>query len=242
MMRMFYEGFLHEINNELASGNIRTHNNKILKNYFDKNHNIGFNKSELLDQYALDLPSNHKNWSSLQKNQFLEMKTLLAGYLLSSQGDRMSMAHSVEGRYPFLDHRVVDFLFNVNSEHKLHGLNQKYLLKKGFANNIPHSIINRPKRPYMSPDLKSFVRKGQLTENAAFFLSEDMIKDYQIFNPQWVQRFLMKFRNGIPENIGYRDNMIITFMLSTQIAQYWAKKPRKFELPHDLLKVAINDY
>ncbi len=170
------------------------------------------------------------------------MKTLLAGYLLSSQGDRMSMAHSVEGRYPFLDHRIIDFLFNVNSEYKLNGLNQKYLLKKGFANHIPHSIINRPKRPYMSPDLKSFIRNGQLTDNAAFFLNEDMIKDYQVFNSQWVQRFLMKFRKGIPENIGYRDNMIITFILSTQIAQYWAKNPRKFELPQDLLKVAINDY
>lgn len=242
MMRMFYEGFLNQMDNDLASGNIRIHNNKILKNYFDKSHNIEFNKNELLTQYNLDSPKNLSKWNTIQKNQFLEMKTLLAGYLLSSQGDRMSMAHSVEGRYPFLDHRVVDFLFNVKNDFKLNGFNQKYLLKKGFADEIPDSIINRPKRPYMSPDLKSFFRNGKLTENASFFLDEKLIKDYQVFNPKWVQRFLMKFWNSTPENVGYRDNMIITFILSTQIALYWAKNPRHYTLSDNLLKVAINDY
>lgn len=242
LMRMFYEGFLDEINNELASGNIRTHNNKILKNYFDKSHNIEFDKLELLAEYNQDIPGSFNNWNSLQKNQHLEMRTLLAGYLLSSQGDRMSLAHSVEGRYPFLDHRVVDMLFKVNDDFKLNGLNQKYLLKKAFANDIPESILHRPKRPYMSPDLKSFIRNGKLTENASFFLDDKLIKDYQIFNPKWVDRFLTKFNTGTPENIGYRDNMIITFILSAQIAMYWAKNPRKFSLPEELLTVAINDY
>lgn len=243
MMRMFYEGFLNEIDNELASGNIRTHNNQILKNYFEKSHGIEFDKNVLLTEYKQDEPSQFSHWNSLQKNQHLEMRGLLAGYLLSSQGDRMSLAHGVEGRYPFLDHRVVDMLFKVNDEYKLHGFNQKYLLKRAFSDAIPESIINRPKRPYMSPDLKSFIKKdGKLTENAAFFLSENMIRDYQVFNPKWVHRFLSKFKDQVPENIGYRDNMIITFILSAQIAQYWAKNPRKNTLPEELLNVAIIDY
>lgn len=242
MMKMFYEGFLDEINNELASGNIRTHNNQIIRNYFEKKHKIVFNKSDLLNEYNQDKPVGFDGWNNLQKNQHLEMRTLLAGYLLSSQGDRMSLAHGVEGRFPFLDHRVVDMLFKVNGDYKLRGLNQKYLLKKGFADDIPESIIKRPKRPYMSPDLKSFCRNGKLTENASFFLSDKMITDYQIFNIKWVKRFLMKFKNGVPDNIGYRDNMIITFILSAQIAQYWAKNPRKFHLPQELMSVAINDY
>jgi asparagine synthase (glutamine-hydrolysing) len=116
------------------------------------------------------------------------------------------------------------------------------MLKKAYSNEIPKSIIDRPKRPYMSPDLRSFVRGNKLTENAAFFLSEDLIKEYQIFNPKWVLRFLNKFSNGIPENIGYRDNMIITFMLSAQIANYWAKNPKTFTLSDDLLTVEIDDY
>jgi asparagine synthase (glutamine-hydrolysing) len=242
MMRMFYEDFLKEYNNELASLNIRIHNNKILQNYFDKNSFVEFDKSNLIKELRTWLPDNYDGFNLLQKNQYLEMRTLLSGYLLSSQGDRMSMAHSVEGRYPFLDHRVVDMLFTMNDEYKLKGFNQKYLLKKSFKNQIPASILSRPKQPYMAPDLRSFIRNGKPTDNTAFFLSEDLLKDYQIFNPKWVQRFLNKFANGIPESIGYRDNMIITFILSTQIANYWSKHPKQCSLSDDLLTVKICEY
>jgi len=243
MMRMFYEDFLNEYNNELASLNIRIHNNKILQNYFVKEYNIEFDKNNLIQELRTWFPDNYDNFSLLQKNQYMEMRTLLSGYLLSSQGDRMSMAHSVEGRYPFLDHRVVDMLFTMNEEYKLKGFNQKYLLKKSYQSKIPSSIINRPKRPYMSPDLRSFLNNnGKPTDNTAFFLSEDLLRDYQIFNPKWVQRFLNKFANGIPDSIGYRDNMIITFILSTQIAKYWLKNPKQYSLSNELLTVKINDY
>jgi asparagine synthase (glutamine-hydrolysing) len=69
-----------------------------------------------------------------------------------------------------------------------------------------------------------------------------MLKDYKIFNPKWVNRFINKFADGIPDNIGYRDNMIITFILSTQISQYWAKHPKQISLSDYNLKVKINDY
>jgi asparagine synthase (glutamine-hydrolysing) len=94
----------------------------------------------------------------------------------------------------------------------------------------------------MAPDLRSFIRDGKPTENAAFFLSEDLIKDYQIFDSKWVLRFLKKFSSGIPDSIGYRDNMIITFILSTQIANYWSKHPRHRNLDTKLNTVKINDY
>lgn len=243
MMKMFYEDFLPEYNNGLASLNIRIHNNKILQNYFEKENKIEFDKSGLIQELHAWLPENYESFSLLQKNQYLEMRTLLSGYLLSSQGDRMSMAHSVEGRYPFLDHRVVDMLFTMNEEYKLKGFNQKHLLKKSYQGKIPSSIINRPKRPYMSPDLRSFINNnGKPTDNTAFFLSEDLLRDYQIFNPKWVKRFLTKFANGIPDSIGYRDNMIITFILSTQIAKYWANHPKQFFLSNRFLTVKINDY
>lgn len=242
MMRMFYEGFLNEYNNGLASLNIRINNNKILQNYFNKDYNIEFDKPGLISELQSWLPGNYDSFSLLQKNQYLEMRTLLSGYLLSSQGDRMSMAHSVEGRYPFLDHRVVDMLFTMNAEYKLKGFNQKYLLKNSYKSNIPQSILNRPKRPYMAPDLRSFIINGKLTENAAFFLSDEMLRDYEIFNPRWVNRFVNKFANGIPDSIGYRDNMIITLILSTQISKYWARHPKQMSLSENLLKVKNNDY
>lgn len=242
MLKMFYEDFLGEFSNDLASLNIRINNNKIVQNYFLREGRKEFNKESLINELRESLPSYYHRLSLLQKNQILEMKTLLSGYLLSSQGDRMSMAHSVEGRYPFLDHRLVDMLFNMKDDFKLKGFNQKYLLKECFKDRIPASIINRPKRPYMSPDLRSFIVNGKPTENTAFFLSDELINSYGIFNNKWVKRFLLKFSNGIPASIGYRDNMILTFILSTQIANYWIKNPRKVSLSNELLKVKINEY
>jgi asparagine synthase (glutamine-hydrolysing) len=242
MMRMFYHDFLGDYGNELASLNIRIHNNRILQNYFDKGYNIEFDKKNLIKELQTWLPANYKEFSLLQKNQYLEMRTLLSGYLLSTQGDRMSLAHSVEGRYPFLDHRVVDMLFSMNGEYKLKGFNQKYLLRQSYQKDIPQSIVNRPKRPYMSPDLRSFITNGKPTENTAFFLSDMLVKEYGIFNPKWVDRFLKKYTNGIPASIGYRDNMILTFILSTQIANYWARNPRQSFVPDSLYVVKISDY
>jgi asparagine synthase (glutamine-hydrolysing) len=240
MMKMFYEEFLGDYGNTLASLNIRIHNNKILENYFNKELHITYDKEVLIKEMTRIFPSNSNGWSLLQRNQLLEMRTLLDGYLLSSQGDRMSLAHGIEGRYPFLDHRLVEFVFALKENYKLNGFSQKYLLRKAFEKNIPSSIINRPKRPYMSPDLRSFIRNSGPTENTKFFLSESLIKDYQIFNPKWVH--LKKFSEGIPENLGYRDNMIITFILSTQIANYWALHPKNNSLPDELLHVEIDDY
>lgn len=242
MMKMFYEEFLQDFNNELASLNIRINNNKVMQNYFAGEFRTDFNKDNFLLLLKRWLPENYNSFSLLQKNQFLEMRTLLSGYLLSSQGDRMSMAHSVEGRYPFLDHRLVDLLFGMNDDYKLKGFNQKFLLKDSYKSHIPQSIINRPKRPYMAPDLRSFIVNGKPTENTAFFLSDEMIKDYGIFNLKWVKRFLQKFSNGIPASIGYRDNMIITFILSAQIANYWMKNPRKYVISDETIKTKINEY
>lgn len=242
MLKMFYEDFLNVYDNDLASLNIRINNNRIIGNYFEKELRINLSNEDLMKELRKWLPENYSEFSLLQKNQFLEMRTLLSGYLLSSQGDRMSMAHSVEGRYPFLDHRLVDMLFFMKDDYKLKGFSQKYLLKESYRNQIPSSILNRPKRPYMSPDLRSFIVNGKPTDNTAFFLSEELIRDYGIFNYKWINRFLQKFSEGIPASIGYRDNMIMTFVLSTQIANYWLKNPRRESLSDNSIKVKINDY
>ncbi|NJK85719.1 MAG: hypothetical protein HC906_06895 [Bacteroidales bacterium] len=62
----------------------------------------------------------------------------MSGYLLSSQGDRVAMANSVEGRYPFLDFRVIEFCSKLPLEYKIKGLNEKFILKK-----IMNGHVNR---------------------------------------------------------------------------------------------------
>jgi asparagine synthase (glutamine-hydrolysing) len=85
------------------------------------------------------------------------MLLFLPGYLLSSQGDRMMMSHSVEGRFPFLDHRLMEFAATIPPLYKLRGLNEKYVLKRAYEHMLPPSIIHRDKQPYRSPVHHSLV-------------------------------------------------------------------------------------
>jgi len=81
---------------------------------------------ELVDS----LPHGYGAWDPLCQAQYLEMAHLLPGYILSSQGDRMAMAHGVESRYPFLDPDVVAFASTLSPTLKVKGLAEKYLLKR----------------------------------------------------------------------------------------------------------------
>lgn len=242
LMRIFYEDFLQEYDNVLCGSNIRVHNNSILANYLNKDFKISFDKKELINHVDKQLPDNYPNWTLLQKNQYIEMNSILSGYLLSSQGDRMSMAHSVEGRYPFLDHRLVEFAFSLPDEYKLNVFSQKHILRKTFQNKIPDSILKRPKLPYQAPDLKAFLLPdGNLNDIAAEFLSEEKIKEYAVFDPKMVSRFKKKFSRRVPERIGYRDNMLIAFILSTHMALYWSKNPKVKKLDEKIKKVDLTE-
>jgi asparagine synthase (glutamine-hydrolysing) len=98
------------------------------------------------------LPAEFAHWHPLSQAQYLETSHLLPGYILSSQGDRMAMAHAVEGRFPFLDHRVVEFAAALPPELKLRGLREKHILREAMRDLLPASIGDRPKQPYRAPD------------------------------------------------------------------------------------------
>ena len=105
------------------------------------------------------LPPEFSQWSSLAQDQYLEIRTLLSGYLLSSQGDRMLMAHSVEGRFPFLDEDVVALANSLPPAYKLRVLDEKHVLKRVAEPVVPPEIIARKKQPYRAPDALSFVAR-----------------------------------------------------------------------------------
>jgi asparagine synthase (glutamine-hydrolysing) len=228
LMKIYYEDFLDRFNNDLAALNMRVQNNSGLAAAFSKEHGVSFNEEEVRSRVLATMPESHESWSLLKRNQFLEMTTLLSGYLLSSQGDRMSLGHSVEGRFPFLDHRLVERAFSWPDWYKLRGFSQKHILREAFRGLVPHSIIDRPKLPYQAPDLKAFISDGVPTDIVENYLSTQMIRDFGIFDERYVARFLRRFSERVPEQLGYRDNMTLIFLLSAQVAQYWARHPREY--------------
>jgi len=164
------------------------------------------------------LPAEFEDWDPFSRAQFLEATVLLPGYILSSQGDRMAMAHSVEGRFPFLDHRVIRFAAQIPPNLRMKVLNEKYLLKRAVRSLVPPTVLNRPKQPYRAPDIASFfdTKRGRARFSyVEELLSADRIRAAGLFNPVAVQRLVEKAKKGLA--IGVKDNMALVGVLSTQI-------------------------
>lgn len=160
-----------------------------------------------------DLPADFPQWNDFNRAEFLETRYLLPGYILSSQGDRVAMAHSVEGRYPFLDYRVVEFAATLPPNLKMKALDQKYLLKQAAKPFVPESIRRRAKQPYRAPDGKSFfVPEGDYLDEV---LSPARLRDAGIFDSGAVASLIGKFRTGRANSNS--DNMALVAVLSFQL-------------------------
>jgi asparagine synthase (glutamine-hydrolysing) len=166
-----------------------------------------------LSELGLDLPKTYGTWNSFNQAEFLEAQYLLPGFILSSQGDRVAMAHSVEGRYPFLDYRVVEFAAKLPPTLKMKVLDQKYLLKRAARGLIPESIRTRTKQTDRAPDVKSFF--GPAGSYIDAIMSPSQIKRDGVFNCEAVARLVSKFRSGRPTST--KDNMALVGVLSTEI-------------------------
>jgi asparagine synthase (glutamine-hydrolysing) len=163
------------------------------------------------------LPEEFQSWTFLAQDQYLEVRTLLSGYILPSQGDRMLMAHSVEGRFPFLDADVMELANSLPDEHKLRVLDEKHVLKRVAADRIPPSIAARKKQPYRAPDALSFVAPdapGWIEEA----MSDAAVRDAGVFEPAQVKTLWQKCKTrGDESQFSNADNMAVVGVLSTQL-------------------------
>jgi len=163
------------------------------------------------------LPEGFRYWGILERAQYLEATVFLSDYLLSSQGDRMSMGHSVEGRYPFLDHRAVEFACRQPAYWKLHGLTEKYLLREVARPLLPETIGHRRKRPYRAPIHKCFFPAGQPLPWIADLLSDTALREAGMFQPDSVARLVRKASLGIA--LTEIEDMALAGILSAQVLQ-----------------------
>ena len=166
-----------------------------------------------IDELKQRLPEAYETWDYISRAQYLEMTLFMSNYLLSSQGDRVAMAHSVEMRPPYLDHRIIDFMGKVSPAWRIRGLNEKYLLKKAFHDIVPGKILERQKHPYRAPiSTPLFAANNGRAEQ---YLSDGALKESGLFHPDKVTRLMAKIRSG--RRIGEFDNMALAGILSTQM-------------------------
>lgn len=170
-----------------------------------------------LQDWAAELvpiPDDFKHWPSLAQAQYLEITTFLSTYLLSSQGDRVAMANSVEGRFPFLDYRVIEFCNHLPSQLKLKGLNEKWLLRQLASKLLPADIWQRRKRPYRAPIHRSFFHENT-PAYVSELLSESALQESGLFSPRAVAQLVRKAQSGL--QLSEVDDMAIAGVISAQL-------------------------
>jgi asparagine synthase (glutamine-hydrolysing) len=190
----------------------------------------GLGEIDVLGELRASLPARYFGWSSLNQAAYLEMTTLLSPYLLSSQGDRMSMAHGVEGRFPFLDHRLFEFAAALPTGSRLRGLREKEILRRWASRILPPRIKERRKQPYRAPDSPSFFGPNA-PEWVGDHLTADSLRRVGVFSPTSVDGLVRRCRSGLAT--GFRENQAIVGVLSTQLLhhQFIERNPTPAPLP-----------
>ena len=161
-----------------------------------------------------ELPSGFANWTSLDRASWLEISTLLETYLLSTQGDRVAMASGVEGRYPFLDHRVFASAAAMAPEAKLDGLRDKLPLREIASRVLPRAIAERSKQPYRAPEVAPFFAAGAPSW-VADLIDPDAVTASAIWDRDRVAALVRRCRAG--RATGVREGMALVGVVSTQL-------------------------
>ncbi|MEV6593844.1 asparagine synthase (glutamine-hydrolyzing) [Streptomyces acidicola] len=156
--------------------------------------------------------------SPVRKAQWLEFRTLLSGYLLSTQGERMTLAHGVENRCPFLDPAVLRRAASLNLRFGDPD-DEKYLLKRAYADVLPERIVKKGKFPYRAPDSAAFVRSRP--DYRDILTDPGTLDDIGVLDTRFVRRFTDRVFEGPPERIGTKENQAFVLLASTVWLHHW---------------------
>ena len=185
-----------------------------IKQFYSAEFGAGLSGIDVVEEVRQSLPTRFFRWSALNQAAYLEMTLLLSPYLLSSQGDRMAMAHGVEGRFPFLDHRLFEFAAALPTGSRLCGLKEKEILRRWARRILPDRISKRGKQPYRAPDAPSFFGPDA-PEYIGDALSAGSIRDTGVFSPTAVTGLVRRCQSG--RATGVRENQALVAVLSTQL-------------------------
>lgn len=216
-MKAFFGKDLTDTENPLYSHRIRFENTARCQRFMtpelkDRAAAEGDGQQRLLAR----LPASFGGFTSLGKAQYLEIHTFMQGYLLHSQGDRMLMGNSVEGRFPFLDHRLIEFAARVPDSFRLRGLHEKHLLRLAVEPLLPPEIASREKRPYRAPILGAFMGPGA-PDYVDELLSEGRLARAGVFSPRAVEALRKKCLRSLETGISETDEMALVGVISTML-------------------------
>ena len=216
--RMFFRNGIEDTDDPYYSHRIRWNNTSNMKRLYAPDFRAQMQSDDALmadlDAY---LDPGREKWHPLCRAQYLEMTLFMSCYLLNSQGDRMMMGHSVEGRVPFLDHHLIELAATIPPKFKIRSLEEKYILKSTFADLLPPSIVNRPKKPYRAPIAACFLPgKDNL---GADLMKEDELRRCGFANVSAFGKIMEKAARQ-EAALSERDEMAVATMASLQLLQH----------------------
>jgi asparagine synthase (glutamine-hydrolysing) len=216
----FFKQNLLEVDSPVYSHLLRWRNTANIKSFFSNDLKAQCGSlDDFIGRFESMLPPDFMSWEPLSRAQYTESNIFLSNYLLSSQGDRMAMANSIEGRYPFLDHRVVELATQVPTRYRLNGLKEKFILKNSARDIIPDELIDRPKQPYRAPISGCFFGKRP-PDYVTELLSEESLKKTGYFNFNKVSKLVSKCQRHQGQMLSERENMALVGILSTQLVDH----------------------
>lgn len=167
--------------------------------------------------------------AGVQKAQWLEFRTLLAGYLLSTQGERMSLAHGVENRCPFLDPSVIALAASVNLRFD-DGFDEKRLLRNAFRGQLPMAIVDQRKFPYRAPDSAAFA--DCRPDYLELLLSEAELAKIPFLDSRFARSLTTKIMGKAANEISTKENQAFIFLLSIVLQhRYFVQRASVSSLP-----------
>ncbi len=211
MLPGFFSKGIEQTDEPLYSHLVRWQNTARTKIFFSEDLKASIGGYNGFEDILESLPPGFDRLDVLTRAQYIEMSVFMSNYLLSSQGDRVAMAHSLELRPPFLDHRIIEFACRVPASLRMRGLREKYILKQVFRKILPEPILSRPKQPYRAP-VPPMVLSGDMWREA---LCDSSLDRAGLFNKARVRRFEAKVMSS--QKISEIDSMALTGILSSQL-------------------------
>ena len=160
--------------------------------------------------------SHVKGLSSQKRRSYIDYKLRLSDHLLGEHGDRMFFSHSVEGRHPFLDMELLDFVATIPDKYKLNGTNEKFILKKAAEGIVPEEILKRKKFPFQAPGMSAMVKRSADLP----FLREELIRKYGVFDPAYVEEMKRVYSQSDFKLMGaYEIDYLLIVMTVTMLCE-----------------------
>ncbi|HKW48595.1 MAG TPA: asparagine synthase (glutamine-hydrolyzing) [Gemmatimonadaceae bacterium] len=201
-----------------------------IKDFYSPEVRLALAGSDPLAELRQSLPQAFPGWSPENRAAYVELTTQLPSYLLSSVGDRVTKAHGVESRFPFLDYRLFEFAASLPSRSKLLGLREKEILRRWAAQFLPFVVTDQARDAYRSPEASAFFTESG-SDYVQELLSEEAIRRTGIFDPSSVAALVRRCVAGRVAGAG--ESQALVAILSTQLWHhaFLERRPRRSGTP-----------